>query len=730
MTLFENRKRTVTSVPSAAVLPQPQGSPERARPASNKGVSSEGRNGRRLDVQGLRTLAVGMVIIYHVWPGILPGGFVGVDVFFVISGFLIVGSLVQELARTGHIRLSVFYAKRIRRLLPAATTVLLATMLGAVILLPQNRWQSISLDVIMSALQVQNWNQAFSVDSYAAATALVSPVQHFWSLAVEEQFYLIIPVILLAGVAVTVKRRFRIETVSLWILTVVSLASFVHSVAFSSSQHDMAYFATTTRIWELGAGGIGALLIPKLCLGPVRAWLSGWIGLGVIVFSAMALSVAMDFPGSIALLPVAGTLLLLAAGSPAAEPATPGSPAGYSASRVLSLRPVTYIGDLSYSLYLWHWPVVVIYVFHLGRVPGVIQGTAMVAISLALAVASYHLVEQKFRHGTPSAQGSPPGRWGLLRRNAFVLAAGLIVASTVAAAVPWGVVEAKSQQLNAAMNLRDYPGATAFDPVRPAAVPDGLPVRPDPAVAVKDVPLTWTETCGKFNPAVTGVDQCVFGAPDATQTVVVVGDSHAAQYVDPLVIAGAGGGWKVQAMVRNGCPFTAAPAANGTTVYRSCSEQNKATLQRILTLRPQLVVVSGMAPAGYREALKWTWASPEELVNGYVQLLKPLREAGIRVAVVPDTPYPEFSAPDCVQANGPGSPACQFTVSDAGTAADPLQLAGARVPGVEVLDMSAYFCRQGICPAVVGNVLVYRDNHMTNTFAKTLAPALARQLSF
>lgn len=671
-----------------------------------------------------------MVIIYHVWPGILPGGFVGVDVFFVISGFLIVGSLVQELARTGHIRLAIFYAKRIRRLLPAATTVLLATMLAAVVLLPQNRWQSISLDVIMSALQVQNWNQAFSVDSYAAATALVSPVQHFWSLAVEEQFYLIIPVILLAGVAVAVKRRLRIETVSLWILAVVSLASFVHSVAFSSSQHDMAYFATTTRIWELGAGGIGALLIPKLRLRPVQAWLSGWVGLGVIVFSAMSLSVAMDFPGSIALLPVAGTLLLLTAGSPAASPATRGGPVGYSASRILGLRPVTYVGDLSYSLYLWHWPVVVFYVFHLGRAPGIIQGTALVAVSLALAVASYHLVEQKFRHGPSVAQRpSPlPGRWASLRRNAFVLAAGLIVASTVAAAVPWGVVEAKSQQLNAALNLRDYPGATAFDPVRPAAVPDGVPVRPDPAVAMKDVPLTWTETCGKFNPAVTGADQCVFGAPDATQTLVVVGDSHAAQYVDPLVIAGAAGGWKVQAMVRNGCPFTAAPAANGTTVYRSCSEQNKATLRRILQLRPGLVVVSGMAPAGYREALNWTWGSPEELVNGYVQLLKPLREAGIRVAVVPDMPYPDFAAPDCVQVNGPDSPKCQFTTS--GAATDPLQLAGARVPGIEVLDMSAYFCRQGSCPAVIGNVLVYRDNHMTNTFAKTLAPVLARQLGF
>ncbi|MGO4803636.1 acyltransferase family protein [Arthrobacter sp. 2MCAF15] len=675
----------------------------------------------------MRTLAVGAVILYHVWPDLLPGGFVGVDVFFVISGFLIVGSLVQELARTGRIRLSVFYAKRIRRLLPASSTVLLATILGAVVLLPQNRWQSISVDVVMSALQVQNWHQAFSVDSYAAATALVSPVQHFWSLAVEEQFYLVIPVILLAGVAVTVKRRFRIETISLWILAAVSLASFIHSVAFSSSQHDMAYFATSTRMWELGAGGIGALLIPKLRLRPVPDWLSGWIGFGLIVYSAVAFSVAMDFPGSIAVVPVAGTLLLLTAGSSVSAGAGPGT---YSVTRVLSLRPVTYIGDLSYSLYLWHWPVVVVYVFHLGRAPGIIQGTAMVAISLALAVASYHLVEQKFRHGARSPQApSRAGRWDSVRRNAFVLAACLTVAASLAALAPWAVVEAKSQQLNAALNLREYPGATAFDPGRPAPVPGDVPVRPDPGVASKDVPLTWSETCGNFSPSATGADQCIFGPPGSSQTMVVVGDSHAAQYVDPLVMAGSAAGWKVQAMVRNGCPFTAAPPSDGTTVYRGCSEQNRATMQRILQLRPRLVVVSGMAPAGYRQALNWAWGSPEELVNGYVQLLKPLLDAGIRVAVVPDSPYPDFSAPDCVQANGSDSPKCEFRVSDAG-AADPLQLAGARVPGIEILDMSAYFCRNGVCPAVIGNVLVYRDNHMTNTFAKTLAPALARQLNF
>lgn len=272
--------------------------------------------GKRPDIQGLRTVAVGLVVIYHVWPGFLSGGFIGVDVFFVISGFLIIGSLLNEVAATGRIQLAVFYSKRIRRLLPASSLVLLATIVGTVIFLPQNRWQSISLDVIMSGLHVQNWNQAFSANSYAGATALVSPVQHFWSLAVEEQFYLGVPLILLAGVTVTMRLGANLRATCLGALIVVAVASFVHSVLFSSSEHDMAYFATTTRIWELCIGGIAALVLPNVPLQVVTRRLAGWVGLGVILLSATSFSTAMEFPGSIALLPVLGTVLVLVAGYP------------------------------------------------------------------------------------------------------------------------------------------------------------------------------------------------------------------------------------------------------------------------------------------------------------------------------------------------------------------------------------------------------------------------------
>lgn len=707
--------------------------PHAPSPSHRKGLQGvhdigQGRGAApRRDIQGLRTVAVGLVIVYHIWPQLLPGGFVGVDVFFVISGFLIVGSLVREIESTGRIGLKTFYAKRIRRLLPAAGLVLLATLAGMVLLLPQSRWQSISIDVIMAGLQLQNWNQAFGSGTYEGATALVSPVQHYWSLAVEEQFYIVIPLCLMATVVWPWKTRQQKKALCLYLLVAMSGASFIHSVLFSASDQDVAYFATSTRMWELGMGGILGLVLPRLKLGESTQRLLGWGGLLTILWCGAAFSTSMAFPGYVALLPVLATVLVLVAGF-SSEAA--GEGARLSASSVLALGPAKYIGDISYSLYLWHWPVVVFYVFLLGRQPGPFHGLAIACISLVAAAASYYLVEQRFRHQARSMPCEEPADAPAVQRHrrTFILASGLLVATTVAALAPWGIVEAKSQQLDNALNLSQYPGAMALDPKRAMAVPSGQAVRPDPAVAMKDVPVTGGNECGVFDPAKMGEDACRYGRPDAEKTMVVVGDSHAAQLVDPLVLVGDSTGWNVQAMVRNGCPFSSVPPSSADTVFTNCSNQNRESLSRILHRRPDLVVISGMTPSGYERALQWGWQDPESLVSGYVGFLKPLRDAGIRVAVVMDIPFPDFAAPDCLQTQGSASKGCVLEQGPNARPADPLRAAAAQVPGVEVIDLYPYFCTSGVCPSVIGNVLVYRDNHMTNTFAKTLAAPLARML--
>ncbi|WP_343318017.1 acyltransferase family protein [Arthrobacter sp. TMP15] len=680
----------------------------------------------RLDLQGLRTLAVGLVIIYHLFPGRLSGGFVGVDIFLVVSGYLIVGSLIRNLTKTGTVDLPTFYARRIRRLLPASTVVLLTVVLATVIVLPQSRWQDVARDVAASALQVQNWNQAFGSASYESAGALVSPVQHFWSLAVEEQFYLVVPLLLLLAVLCGRGLKLDAKKASLGFLVVLAAASFVHSAIFSTQSHDIAYFATSTRIWELALGGITALVIGSMRLTPLSQLAAGWLGLATVLASAMYFQTSMAFPGFVALAPVVGTILIIVAGVPVKDGSVL-NPLGFS--NVLSLRPMTYIGDISYSLYLWHWPVIVFYILIKGHVPGVLGGAGILVLSLLLASLSFHQVEQRFRFGKQAVQrGGRRFRPRVCNGTAYTLGVSLVVMSLIAAAGPWVTVQVKALQgfAQSQMALPAYPGAMAFDSTRPAAVPADMPIIPDPAIAIKDVPLTNKNGCAVYDPTKIADSQCRYGNPSGSKKIVLIGDSHASQYADPLAAAAAKNGWQVRAMVRNGCPFSASPPASATTTYSNCSSQNKVSLKKILKLKPERVVVAGMTPYGYKKALQWGWSSNESLTDGYIQMLSPLMDAGIQVSVIADTPYPETSIPDCVDKNGSGSAKCSTALKPVN---DPLVRAAQKIEGVQIIDLNTYICRNGVCPPVIGNVLVFRDNHLTATFARTLEYPLAKALN-
>lgn len=684
---------------------------------------------QRADIQGLRTLSVGVVIAYHLRPDLLPGGFVGVDVFFVISGFLIVGSLVREISERGRIGMLAFYARRIRRLLPASTVVLLATMLGAVLLVPQHRWQSIALDVVMSAIQVQNWNQAFSSVSYESANVLVSPVQHFWSLAVEEQFYITIPLLMVGAGLVARRTGIPVRRCCAYLLGFMVCASLIHSVLFTASNHDVAYFATTTRMWEIGLGGLAALLLPVVRPGVRTGAVLAWLGLAMILSAAILYSTQMEFPGFVALLPVTGAALVLMSASAPAGSHRQGEVSILHPATYLSVAPMKYLGDISYSLYLWHWPLIVFYVYLTGRTPNLATAALLAGASVLLAALSYHFVEQPFRQAKrvrPSEGRRLRARPRILKD--YALGVSLIATTCLTAAAPWGVVEAKSVSLNYEISDEDYPGALAFDPGRPAHVPQQKAVVPDPAVATKDVPLTNKDGCNVYDPVKSPDTGCTYGDLEAQRTLAIIGDSHASQYVDPLASIGERNGWKIRAMVRNGCPFTAAPPASKDTVFSNCPEKNRQSLRKLLRMKPDMVVVAGMTPAGYKSALGWEWKNDRELVSGYQDMLRPLIEAGIKVSVILDSPFPAFSVPDCVERNGPAAPNCSVPDEPDRAQTDPLRVAAQEVGGLGIVDLGNYFCRNGSCPPVIGNVLVYRDNHLTATFARTLSGPLKRAL--
>jgi peptidoglycan/LPS O-acetylase OafA/YrhL len=668
----------------------------------------------RRDVQGLRAIAVGLVLLYHLRPHRVPGGFVGVDVFFVISGFLIVGSLAREATGTGTVSLRNFYARRIRRLLPASAFVLVATTAATVLLLPLSRWRGTAEGVVASALQVQNWFLALGT-GYAGATTAVSPLQHYWSLAVEEQFYLVTPWLLLAACWIArrgARSRARAIAVAVGGVAVLSL---VHSVLFSASSHDVAYFATTTRMWELAVGGLLALAAPRLRLPAPVAQAAVLVGLVAIGWSALTFTTRLDFPGAVAAVPVLGSALVLMGGLPSRTAAGPGG-----VSRLLGWRPVAWIGDVSYSLYLWHWPAIVVFVARTGHAPTAGEAVVLVGGCLVLAAASTRFVERPFR--------SPAPRHGV-RRGAYLLAAALTATSLLVAAGPWLFVVHREAGLAAQRLDLDHPGAADVlpDNLPPAGA---VPVIPDPAVASSDGPLVYAvDGCATYDPRRPGSHPCGFGDRGAHLGLALVGDSHAGQFSSVLDSIARAQGWRLETMIRNGCPFTAAPQVIGGHEDGDCAAANRVTVGELLRLHPRVVVTSAMNPVGYRAALGWAWESRQALVEGYRELWRPLLDAGIQVVVVRDPPVPDYPDPECVEQHGAGSRVCGMSRS-AGIDDQPdPQLQAARgLAGVHVVDLTDHFCNRRVCPGVIGNVLVYRDNHLTDTLTLSLADPLTAAL--
>ncbi|SDP97641.1 acyltransferase family protein [Lentzea jiangxiensis] len=681
------------------------------RPSPALDPAPRPRHALRGDIQGLRALAVGIVLLYHLRPSWLPGGFVGVDVFFVISGFLIIGTLIAELRRTGTVSLRDFYARRIRRLLPAATATLLAVVAAVVLLLPRSQWPKIMREVVGSALNAQNWLLAVLSNDYGHATADASPVQHYWSLAVEEQFYLVIPLLLIATAAFARRLDGRTARYAVVAVALVTVASFVFSVVYTRIDHGAAYFVTPTRMWELGIGGLAAMVLHRVSLPRAARELLGWLGFAAVAFSAVHYTTDLQFPGWVAAVPVLGTAAMLVA-------------TGTLLGRLLSVRPVRYTGDISYSLYLWHWPVIVV-MLELSDNERLSKKEMLAAavLSFALAALSKRFVEDPFRRNRFRR-----------RRGTYAFGAVLVVVSVVAAAAPWYAAARTLDRLANSMVLdADHPGAMAFDPRAPLPAPARVPLVPDPAVANEDGPYGGSGDADCHVYLLTlPEDACSWGEPTAQKTLVLLGDSHAAQYSTPLIDFAEGPGrgrWKVKAMTRNGCPFTTVPPSEAGWPFTVCSEQNLGVLERVKALKPDLVVLSGMSREAYESDLKWTWNTREDMLRGYREMLAAFSVADIPVAVVKDLPRPDGQVPRCLERNRRDVAACGTSQAEAFAGeGDPLVEAAAGFPRTTIVDLTPWYCRDGVCPAVVGNVVVYRNNHVTNLYSRTLATPLLSRL--
>ena len=676
-----------------------------ALPQGPSGVSGFAGSGFRLEIQALRAIAVLAVLVFHIWPGALPGGYVGVDIFFVISGYLITGILFKQFSKTGRISVGEFYVRRIRRLLPAAAVVLVAVAF-LLPLLPRTQWDGTVSGIVASALYVQNWWLAAQAVDYLAAESAPNAVMHFWSLSVEEQYYIAWPLVLMLVGMLPGTWRKEPGRVFASLVALVVAVSLAYSVWLTRNNPSLAYFSTLTRAWELGVGGLLAVTFRWRGLPLVVREIATWVGLTMIAIALVTFDETTGFPGYTAALPVLGTALVLLGGE---------SPRWFSAYNILRQRPLQYIGDISYSLYLWHWPVIIFYAAVVGRAPSFIDGVAVFVISCALAHQSKVLVEDRFRGGAADRRGSV---------QAFALAAGCIVVSLVAAWAaprPWA----------SGANHTEAIAAAERQPVRnpgAAALTDGVPVPsapilPAPSAARDDVPAPYRDRCMSRGDD-TEVKVCHYGNQEGEYRVVLVGDTYAAQWQPALAEVARVNDWALDVVVKTGCVLgDVRPRKVDGEVFTACEEWREELPAAIQQLSPDLLLVA-QSPSGRIMEAESGSERAQLLARGLVEAAKDLMTLTDHLVFVRSTPS---MGGDCREPKE--QEACSRPRDRAVAVPDPVLAAAKSVDGSHLIDLTNSICAETSCNAVVGNVTVYRGAaHLTATYSRSLAPYFSRAL--
>ncbi|MGP5227046.1 acyltransferase family protein [Arthrobacter rhombi] len=662
--------------------------------------------GFRRDIQGLRAVAVALVVVYHILPRSILGGYVGVDVFFVISGFLITSHLLSKPPQNFRMLVD-FWARRVRRLIPAALTVILATLCMSWILAPDSRWRSISWDAIASAFYFQNWRLAANSVDYLGAEEAASPLQHYWSLSVEEQFYIFWPILILVVFAITVRRRRKLLPTIIGALVFVSAASFAYGLHQTAVEPAAAYFVTGTRIWELGLGAVVACVYSYWRPGRLLGVLTAWAGLALIMWSAITYTASVPFPGVAALAPTLGAALVIWAGSEVrASPAGP-----------LGLRPVQWIGDASYSIYLWHWPLVVLVPLAGNGKMGPIDVTLIVIATLVLSWASKNLIEDKFR-SLPALR--VPGKSFAMGGISMML----IAMVAVVPIIRLNVVEAHAEEAMKQVTSSHDPcvGARALDRA-PADCPEVAinELVPKPAIAGDDKSDAYVGDCredGKF----TGMKTCTYG--DGSRHIALVGNSHAAAWLPAAQTYAKENDLTVTTFLASSCTPIAAPLDFEDAESEGCQAWGQRVLKATMGHQFDAVIFTARSVKGVKGADKADFF--DELASGYRKMLNHWVDSGANLLVLHDTPFPTKtvkSIPDCLSADGGTIDSCSADRSK-WIPEDPLFDEAKKLGStVTTADLNDHICRPERCYAANGGIVTYFDgSHMTATYSQTMSP--------
>ncbi|MDP4332878.1 acyltransferase family protein [Curtobacterium sp. A7_M15] len=687
----------------------------------------------RPDIEGLRAVAVLLPVITHVF-GVLPGGVLGVDVFFVLSGFLITGLLLHDVERNGRVRLGAFVVRRIRRLAPLSVTVVVVTVVVLAPIVLSSARAALFQNALAALTGVENWHLQRSFTNYQAAGDGASPLQHYWSLAVEEQFYLVLPLVV-AGCAV-VARLFRRPRAAATLVAIAISGAVLLSVVYCLWRVQVnpaaLYVDTFGRVWELGAGALAALIAPRVANVPRPVANGAFVfGLAAVVGSAFLVSDERLVPWPGAVPAVVGVLCIVLLGHRASVGV------GFVLTNVVS----RFVGRISFALYLWHFPVVVGVRIVWGAGP--VQAWAALAVAVLLAVASHRWIEVPVRRSrwlSSIEHGGSAARRTAARIASPVLAGAVLLSIASQYSVPVVRDElALAQRLAPSAEqsigerfepgtldaaLREH-GAEAFDPG---------------AIDAATIVRSRTELRGCFTSPELGIAPkvCSDGASGASRHALIIGDSTAAAWSDNVRAALPRDEWRLSVISNSACPVVdvAADVWSGSPEKRiACDDRRARTIAEVADLAPDLVIVSTQENAmddlssgatGAQAAAEWR--------EGAERLLEGL--AGRTGSVVFLTPPPTAADPAACATLITGLAGCSPTIrqtAELRVAAEQEAAAVARESGadVRVIDTLDWFCdADGRCPAVIDGTVVRMDaTHIAHGMAMRLVDLVADELN-
>lgn len=675
----------------------------------------------RPEVQGLRSLAVLLVVMYHVWFGKVSGG---VDVFLFISAFLLSLSSLRKIQDGKPLKVVSYWLHVFQRLLPAAATVIAATLVAAYFVIAPSRWASLLADAKAALFYFLNWRLAFnSVDYYAQDATLKTPFQHFWSLSMQGQIFIIWP-LLFAFVAFLVGYlRLKVLPTALFVFGTVFVTSLTFSVIETSTNQSFAHFDTRTRLWEFAAGTLLAMLV---LAWRVPSWLKvplGWLGVTGLVTCGWLLPVEQAFPGYLALWPLLSGAFVIAAGQT-------GSRLGVD--RLLSAKPLQKMGAISYCLYLVHWPILILYTTAIGEPKaGWLDGTLVILSSIAVAWLLHNVVEKPLRawekkpsrralryakrSEAPWNRKKQDARGAWVRPVAIIATCLALIGGSVSAGQAWvRQQQDRAEELALLAGTDAYPGALAAGSnqrYRDMPIPQG------DSVSQFD---NLSEPCTAYNATVNVslTEYCTtdhWGGSDAPLTIVV-GDSHAEQAISMYRPIAEANGQNMMAFLMGGCKFPTQPEG-----WEECAAFNRDVTQEILDLRPANVLVISTAASAT--------SADEVPINELAPVVDRFTEAGINVIALRDNPRYDYNMYVCGQVNLRNLSNCSMQVSEKLAPVNPSLGLAEFNPRVYTVDLTEQICPNGTCRPVEGNVFIYiDDNHISKAYGSTMSVEMESQL--